>query len=389
MVLSFQHVAAELRLICGEHSLKALTRELAREGCNRAVIVCGRSVNESAPMEMMRKILGPALVGECVTARQNSPLQSVMETAQLLGDLKADNVIAVGGGSAAVTARAATILLAERAPAQTLSTRRLPDGSFESPRLNAPKLPQFVVPTTPSTAFVKAGSAVLDVETGHRLALFDPKTRAKALFVHPDFLRTAPAMLVQNSCLNTFSTAVEALISPKCDPIAEAMLLHSLRLIARHLDSSTLDDTAARNSFVLAAILCGRGTEQAGGGLGSVLAHAIGSHSSVANGIVNAIVLPHVLRFNLSETATRLDMVRDVLYRGFERNSKAPAPTGVVVVESLLRQLAVPHRLRDIGIALNDLPGIANNATSDWFITRNNPRASSYESVLTILEACW
>lgn len=390
MPLSFQHMAAELRLICGEQSLKALTRELAREGCKRAVIVSGRSVNESPAMEVLRQILGPALVGECVTVRQNSPLPSVMETAQLLDDLKADSVIAVGGGSSAVTARAASILLAEKAAAQTLSTRRLPDGSFESPRLNAPKLPQFVVPTTPSTAFVKAGSAVLDVETGHRLALFDPKTRAKALFVHPDFLRTAPALLVQNSCLNTFSTAVEAFTSPKCDPISEAMLLHSMRLIARHLDRSSIEYASARDSFMLAAILCGRGTEQSGGGLASVLAHAIGAHRNVANGIVNAIVLPHALRFNASETATRLAMLRDILFHDSDRHPGLPAPTDAVeAIGSLLRRLAVPHRLRDIGVTRNDLPGIANHAMSDWFITRNSPQALSQELVVSILEACW
>lgn len=390
MPSSFQHMAAELRLICGEQSLTALPREMAREGRRRAVIVSGRSVSESSAMETMREMLGPALVGECVTVRQNSPLSSVIETAQRLDDLHADCVIAVGGGSAAVTARAASILLAEKSPTRTLCTRRLPDGSFESPRLNAPKLPQFVVPTTPSTAFVKAGSAVFDVETGDRLALFDPKTRAKAIFLHPDFLRTAPGQLVQNACLNTLSTAVEAISSAKCDPISEAMLLHSLRLIARHLESSTLESAVARESFVLAAILCGRGTEQSGGGLASVLAHAIGAHSSVSNGTVNAIVLPHVLRFNGPETSPRLGAIRDVLCSDFDHNLKLPIPIDAVgAIESLLRKLPVPDRLQNIGIARDDLPLIASKAMSDWFITRNSQRGVSQEDVLSILEACW
>lgn len=390
MPLSFQHMAAELRLICGEKSLTSLTRGLAREGCKRAVIVSGRTLNDSPAMDVLREILGPKLIGECVTVRPNSPLPAVIETARYLDDLKADSVIAVGGGSAAVTARAASILLAEKAPAHTLSTRRLDDGTFESPRLNAPKLPQFVIPTTPSTAFVKAGSAVLDTETGERLALYDPKTRAKALFVQPDFLRTAPDQLVQSSCVNTLSTAVEALVSPKCDPISEAMLLHSLRLIADHLGTSTLDDATARHTFVLAAVLCGRGTEQSGGGLASVLAHAIGARSQVANGIVNAIVLPHVMRFNAPETTARLEAVREALGRDRGPNQcSSDQIDAVQAVEFLIDRLSMPRRLRDIGLARDDLCGIAEHAMSDWFITRNGRSVTSHESVLAILEACW
>ena len=253
----------------------------------------------SGVMDLLRTALGSVLVGESTAVRPNSPLPAVQEVADALRQTQADAVVAVGGGSAAVTARAASILLAEMRPAQELCTRRLANGEFESPRLQAAKLPQFIVPTTPSNAFVKAGSAMHDPETGHRLALFDTKTRAKGIFLHPDFLGTAPAKLVESASLNTLSTAVEALESPKCDPLSEAMLMHCVRLIARHLGK---DDIDARQRFALAAIMCGRGTEQAGGGLASVLAHAIGHRSNVANGIVNAIVLPHTLRFNAPVT---------------------------------------------------------------------------------------
>ncbi len=390
MPLSFQHVAAELRLFCGESCLSSLERELAREGCSRAVVVSGRSVRDSQAMELLRKFLGPMLIGECITVRPNSPLPSVMETAQIMDDLKADSIIAIGGGSAAVTARAASILLAERAPVQTLSTRRLPDGTFESPRLKAPKLPQFIVPTTPSTAFVKAGSAVHDVNTGRRLALFDPKTRVKALFVHPEFLRTAPDPLIQSASLNTLSTAVEAMTSPKCDPISEAMLMYSLRLIANHLNSSNLKDIPARERLVLAAILCGRGTEHSGGGLASVLAHAIGARCGVANGIVNAIVLPHTMRFNAPETGERFDAIGEALLGDSGSRSCSEKPMAAVdAIEALFGRLSVPHRLQEIGVTRDDLPKIANAAMSDWFITRNSRRVSSQESILSILEACW
>jgi alcohol dehydrogenase class IV len=389
--LTFQHIAAELRLYSGEDSLESLARELKRKGCQRAVVVCGRSVSRSTAMDLLRNVLGPILVGECNRVRSNSPLSAVEETTRNLGELAADAVIAVGGGSAAVTARAASILLAEKRPAHDLCTRRLPNGEFDSPRLIAPKLPQFVVPTTPSNGFVKAGSAVHDEVTGSRLALFDPKTRAKALFLHPEFLRTSPSELVRSASLNTLSTAVEALESPKCDPISEAMLLHSLRLIAQHIDRLSPEDIPARERLALAAVLCGRGTEQSGGGLASVLSHAIGHRSKVANGIVNAIVLPHTMRFNAPATLHSSRRIAEGLQIGStlgssQRNESASA---VDFLETLLGKLHIPRRLRDIGVVQDDLAQIADAAISDWFISRNPHRVSSADEVQAILKAAW
>jgi alcohol dehydrogenase class IV len=378
----FQHLAAELRLYCGEDSLAALAKELKRSGSKRAVVVSGRSVGASPAMDLLRSALGPVLVGESQSVRPNSPVQTVEEAARMLREQEADAVIAIGSGSAAVTARAAAILLAERRPAHELCTRRLSDGQFESPRLDAPKLPQFIIPTTPSTAFVKVGSAIQDADTGQRLALFDPKTRARALFLHPAFLRTAPADLVLGATLNTLSTAVEALESPKCDPVSEAMLMHALRLVARHLGRMAPEDITARESLAIAAVLCGRGTEQAGGGLASVLAHAIGHRAHVSNGIVNAIVLPHTMRFNAPATQATSARIA-------ESFGQAQTTAAADVLASLLAPLRIPHRLRDIGLAQEDLDAIASAAMSDFFISRSSRRVQGTEDVRGILDAAW
>lgn len=389
-LLSFQHVTPEFRLFQGDGSLDALKRELHRSGARRAVVICGRTISRSDAMDLLRNSLGASLVGVCDAAREHSPLQAVNEAAQFLDEHGADSVIAVGGGSAAVTARAASILLAEKKPAQELCTRRLPDGSFESPRVNALKLPQFVVPTTPSTAFVKGGSAVHD-DSGQRLALFDPKTRPRGIFVHPYFLGTAPEGLVQSASLNTLANAVEGLESLKCDPISEAMLRHSLRLVGSNLSRLSIAGSGARERLVIAAILCGRGTEQGGGGLASVLAHAIGHRTHTANGIVNAIVLPHTMRFNAPVTLHGSEAIIDSLWSTNEdaRRREGAALVASDLVESLLAKLPVPHRLREIGVGEGDLAEIAKAAMSDWFIGRNSRVVPDVSTVLSILQAAW
>src|SRR5205823_10342577 len=128
---------------------------------------------------------------------------------------------------AIVTARAATILLAEKQDVRALCTRREPDGRLVSPRLRAPKLPLWIVPSTPTTAYAKAGSAVRDPATGERLALYDPKTRAQGIVLDPAMALTAPPRLTWSAALNVFSMAVEGLQSRHVDPLADALLAHA------------------------------------------------------------------------------------------------------------------------------------------------------------------
>jgi len=273
-------------------------------------------------------------------------------------------------------------MLAEGKPIADLSTRRLPDGKFESPRLNASKLPIFVVPTTPSTAFAKAGTAV-HADDGARLALFDPKTRARSIFIHPDFVGTAPPQLALSATLNAFANAVEALESPKCDPFSEAMLMHSLRLIRANLNAIEDGDVGVRERLVIAGILCGRGTEQGGTALASVLAHAIGHRTHVANGTVNAIVLPHTMRYNAPVTGGREYATVEPLDASGKCSDEAS------VVERYLRKLPVPRSLREIGVERDHLREIADAAMADWFITRNPRPVPDVGTLVNLLEAAW
>jgi alcohol dehydrogenase class IV len=380
--LPYQHISPELRLYQGGDAFSALKRELERNKCSRAVVVCGRTIGRSDALASLREQFGSQIVEVIPSARENSPVRGVEDAAKVMQDTSADAIIAVGGGSAAVTARAAAILAAEKKPLAELCTRRLADGKFDSPRLNAPKVPLFVVPTTPSTAFVKAGTAVHN-DDGERLAMFDPKTRAKAIFIHPEFVRTAPTELVTSATLNTFSTGVEALESPKCDPISEAFLMHAIRLITQNFRGLADGDVTARENLIVAGVLCGRGTEQTGAGLASVLAHAIGHRSHVANGIVNGIVLPHTMRYNASATANRTRSIVDAVSTGETRHSDEASE----LVKQFLRSLPVPQRLSEIGIESGDLQEIADAAMLDWFITRAARPVKDAETVVSILQA--
>jgi alcohol dehydrogenase class IV len=383
----FQHVAPPLKLFSGERSLGALSKELEKAGSRRAVVICGRTLGRAgSALDHLRAALGDRLASVFDGVAAHSPVDAVEIARDFLRSHDADAVIAVGGGSAIVTARAAAILLAEGRSALELATRPGPDGVLVSPRLMAPKLPQFIVPTTPTTAMVKAGSALFDPDTGARLALFDPKTRAQVIAIHPALITSAPLSLMISSGLNTFAMAVEGLVSKKSDPLADAQLIHALRLLTAALPClARQDGVEARSDLMAAAVLCGRGSDHSGAGITTVLGHAVGARSGVENGHVNAVVLPHALRFNGDAAAPGLAKVAAGL--GLAAGADLDAVVGAVV--ELFDAVAAPRRLRDLGVDDAGLPALAEEALNDWFLGGNPRPVRDAADLQHVLSAAW
>jgi alcohol dehydrogenase class IV len=385
---SFQHITPPLRLYSGPDSLGQLGRELQRLQASRALVVCGPWA-EGPLLDAVRSAAVARCAGVFTGVLAHSPLDSVQDAARELKRLDADAVIALGGGSSIVTARAATILAAENADIRSLCTTRGPDGRLNSPKLQAPKLPQLIVPTTPTTAMVKAGSAVFVPASAERLALYDPKTRAQSVFIHPDFIGSAPRELVVSATLNTFSLAIEGLVSRVGDPIADAQLMHVIRLALQRLADPALGtDAGARADLVVAAILCGQGTDHTAAGITTVLGHAIGARHGVENGVLNGIVLPHALRFNGDTAEAGLRKVAAAM--GIDAAGVAALVDAVIEhVTALLTSLGAAQRLRDVGVARDSLAAVANAAMGDWFLTGNPRRVHDASELLQVLEAAW
>jgi alcohol dehydrogenase class IV len=386
----FRHVTPAFRTFCGDKALDALPGELDRLGSSRAVVVGGQwLLDRPEALGAIESALGPRLVGRFDDVEEHSPIPAVEKARRLLEETRADAVLAVGGGSSIVTARAASILLAEGKDVRELCTRRGADGRFTSPKLLAPKIPNWVVPSTPITAYAKAGSAVRDPDTDERLALFDPKTRAQGVFLDPTVALTAPAGLTSAAALNAFSMAVECLEAGIDDPLADALLIHALRMLTEWLPrlQAQPDDPEPRIRLMLAALLCGQGSDYVGGGLAQALSHAAGPRSAVSNGVVEALLLPHTMRFNVPVTGPRLSLVADALDSP-SSGQGAPPERAVAAVERTLVALGVPARLRDVGVAREVLGDIVEAALHDWSITRV-PRAVQRQDLADLLEAAW
>ncbi len=391
---SFRFVGYPVRVHAGPDAITKLAEEVDRVRAQRILVVCGQSVvTKTDLVDRVKGALGERVAGVFSGGKTGSPVTSVLEGVAAARDIDADGIVAVGGGSAVVTARGITILLAENGSAQELCTK-YPEGKPPvSPRLMAPKIPNFIVLTTATTAATRAGTALIDPESGHRLELFDPKTRPAAVIWDDQALLTAPPWLCLNASASCFTGVAAALQRTGLNPLAESDLLEALRLLQDNLPSvnSQPDDPTVRINLCAAAFLYNRATDAGAGGsaLGVVtaLAHSLDTrYPECGHGDAYAILTAPGMRFNLeANTAGQARFADAMGVRAKGMDDRQAAATAADAIEEMFRGLDLPVRLGQVGVSEDGIDLIAADAMTDFGLHRNVRKIQNVDELKGIL----
>ncbi len=395
---SFRHVAYPVRVFAGDGALSNLPGAVRRTGAVRPFVVCGQSVaTRTDLLERVIEALGEPPAGVFDGVQAGSPVPSVMQGVEMAREAGADLIIAVGGGSAVVTARAIIIMLAEGGLPRDHATK-YPEGQAPiSPRLMAPKIPNILVLTTPTTAATRAGTAVIDADTGHRLEMFDPKTRPEAVIWDTDALLTAPADLCMSASGSLFSGVISALQSPQVNPMAAADLLSSLGLLVENLPliRKATADGHARVNLCVASFMYNRAwdTGANGSALGvvSALAHSLDTrYAQCDHGAAYSITTGPGMRFNRDFNTAGQARVADALgVRELGDSDQEAADSAAAAVTGFFEAVGMPVRLRDVGIPAEGIPQIAEDALTDFGLHRNVRPVQGANELEAVLRSAW
>lgn len=313
----------------------------------------------------------------------NSDVQVVERAVEAARAAGADLIVAVGGGSVLDTAKAINLLLVEGGglldwQGAGLLTRRL--------------LPLLAIPTTAGTGSeVTLAAVIRDSGQGLKVIINSPYMMPDVALLDPELTLGLPATVTAATGIDALTHAIEGYLSLYAEPVSDALCLHAIRLIARHLPTAVArgDDLEARAQMMLAATIAGMGFTNAYCGIVHAIAHACGGRFGVAHGVANSILLPYGMAFNAPLAGARLRDVAEALgldVRGRSSEEAATAATGAVV--SLCLQVGLPHRLRDVGVPVHALAQLAEDALGDAMMI-SNPRPATAEDVVAILQAAF
>ncbi|MCV6615127.1 MAG: iron-containing alcohol dehydrogenase, partial [Cellvibrionaceae bacterium] len=151
-------------------------------------------------------------------------------------------------------------------------------------------------------------------------------------------------------------------------------------------------DLAARQAMLLGAFLAGQAFANAPVAAVHALAYPLGGHFHIPHGLSNSLVLPHVMRFNLSACHAHYAELAPIIM-GAEfiphSSSEAVASELVKYIERLIGRLKLPTHLRDMNIAEQDLPMLAADAMLQERLLINNPREVNEADALEVYRAAF
>jgi alcohol dehydrogenase class IV len=207
----------------------------------------------------------------------------------------------------------------------------------------------------------------------------------KAAICDPELTLTMPAGLTAGTGMDAISHCVEALCSTRDNPVADAIAMDGLGRGYRNIERAFHDplDRAARSEMMMCSLEGGLAFQK---GLGAVhsLSHPLGAltEKGLHHGTLNAIFLPHVLRFNHEFCAEKMDRMAQTI--GVSRGTDLPE-----VFESLNQRLRLPDNLTALGLTRADLEPLAQKALEDH-CSPTNPRPLDCNQLLQLyLEALY
>jgi alcohol dehydrogenase class IV len=326
LTLEFVHGSPLCRLVFRAGAVRTLPAELEQLGVRRPMVVASRHAAVA-----FKRIIGEYFA--VLDVPEHSSVETVEQVASQARLHHVDGFVAMGGGSASDTAKAAAILLAEGGRLEDHASRFTPPATLHIPDLRKPKLPIASIPCTASGAEVTPS---LGIRSGDRKLLFtDMQVASRLILVDPEANLSVPAPVMLTTGMNGLAHCVEALYSKVRTPITDALCLHGIELFVAALPRVAREPESvdARADLLAAAHLSGRILLNARTCLHHAICHALGAVTGVPHGAANAVMLPHVAAFNHSPYVGRIRTLQD--------------------------QIGTPKMLAELGIAREALPKIA------------------------------
>ena len=296
---------------------------------------------------------------------------------------KIDSVLGIGGGSA--------IDVAKLVAALTRSQQTAPE-IFGINLLSGRALPLVCLPTTAGTgAEVSPNAILLDETDALKKGVVSPHLVPDAAFVDPLLTLSVPAAVTAATGLDALTHCVEAYANQFAHPIVDTYALQGIRLIAPHLVRAVRDgqDREARAALALGSLYGGLCLGPVNTAAVHALAYPLGGKFHIAHGVSNALLLPHVLRFNFSAAPARYAEIAIALGVPQTDSDLATAEAGVALLSELSRACGVPQRLRELGILPTDLPALARAAMQVQRLLKNNLRPVTEADAVNIYEAAF
>ena len=370
---------------------------LRRLESTSTIIITNPAMEHMGHVDIVRRHISPqTLVHVSVIPDAEPEVNVIQQGVEALHFYKADQIIALGGGS--VIDAAKIMKLKYESPDADLEELAAPFMDIrkrvvEYPTTKVNRARLVAISTTSGTGSEVTPFAVLtDKLAGRKVTLADYSLTPDVAIVDPQFVMSMPKVLTADTGIDCLTHALEAAVSIYASPYTDSNAMQAIRLVFKYLPIAYQrpQDEEARSMMHNAACIAAIAFSNAAVGVNHALAHAFGARFHVAHGRANALMLPHVIPFNASVPTKFMPSPNQRGYVAHKKYATIADLLGlggstidekvkklIAATEKLLEQLAIPHSIAELGVsreafeqAIPDLAKIAFDDPS-W---RTNPR---------------
>jgi len=317
---------------------------------------------------------------------QADPPESVVLAAvQYAIDQGADGIIGYGGGSAMDTAKLVALL--------ACSGEQLSD-IYGVDQVRGQRLPLIQVPTTAGTGSEVTPIAIVTTGASTKMGVVSGRLQPDVALLDAELTLGLPAGVTASTGVDAMVHAIEAYTSRhKKNPYSDMLAHQALRLLSTNIRQAVAEpgDLSARQNMLLGAMMAGQAFANAPVAAVHALAYPLGGQFHISHGLSNSLVLPEVMRFNISQTTELYaELAPSIMGDNVPFGSDTELASALIeYIAAMIAELGLPTRLRDVDIPESALNGLAEDAMGQQRLLINNPRDVEFEDALAIYKAAY
>ena len=282
-----------------------------------------------------------------------------------------DVIVALGGGSVIDCAKAIGLV----------HSNQCEIGQFEGVDLvDIPGPPLICIPTTAGTsADISQFCIIVNSPEHYKMAIISKIVVPDVALIDPETTLTLNAHLTACTGMDALTHAIEAFVSTASSPVVDVHALEAIRLISSNIQEAVAypAKVEARENMLLGSLQAGLAFSNASLGAVHAMAHSLGGYLDLPHGECNALLLDHVIRFNISTAQERYQKIGEVMgldMRGLNEKQRSDRITAHLV--TLRNKLGITTHMSSYGVRSADIPELAKHALQDACIV-TNPRKTT------------
>lgn len=374
------------RIECAPGSSARIAEHVSALGARKVLVVSDPGIHDAGLLDpVLLNLVSQAIdvrVFDDVEADPSST--TVLAAAEKARSFGAQAVIGLGGGSSMDVAKLAALLSASDQPL---------DKMYGVDNAAGPRLPLILIPTTAGTGSDVTPISIVTVGSDSKQGIVSPHLLPDLALLDANLTLGLPAAVTAATGIDAMVHAIEAFTSAnKKNPVSDALAMKALELLASGVPKAFTNgkDLSARSDALLGATMAGMAFANAPVAAVHALAYPIGARFHVPHGVSNALVLTPVLRFNMNVAGDHYAALAPLLCSAEDiLAEQTPGDAFIAKLDALCEEMAVPRRLRDVGIKRADLPQLARDAMAQTRLLVNNPKPVSEHEARAIYEATY